>query len=1151
MKKNHYELISGVYKIWKSKFFRKMRIVTLLILISITQTFALDAYAQNKRLNLNVKNETIVNILEKIEDQSEFYFMFDASRINVDQRRSVDCENQLITNILDQLFENTGITFSIKDRQVLLTTAEKYDADQQKSISGIVTDASGLSLPGVTVIIKGTTNGTVTNNEGRYTIQNIPEDATLMFSFVGMRSQEIAIGTNTTIDVTMEEDAIGIEEVVAIGYGVQKKTTLTGSISTIKGEELTTIPVSNVSQSIAGKLAGVSMIHKGGQPGFDSPEIQIRGIVTTGNSSPLIVIDGIKRDNMKQINPNTIESITILKDAAAVAPYGIGGANGVILIITKKGLKEKPVVRLNSSFGINRPTRLPDMLNAKDYMALQNESYFNLNPNGTTPPYEADFVDDYNNLHASDPYRYPNSNFVDAFQLNVPTQNHNIELSGGTDIINYHAGLGFYDQKGMFDATSYKRYNYNLSLELKATKTTKVGISLLGSVERTNTFDPGEENLIFRTFYKFIPTEQLIYPDGKHWGTATAVSPYGILNSDGYEKIDNNTLLGTVYIEQQIPFIQGLSMKGVFSYDPSQQYTKKWHLPFVHHTIDLTTTPYSYSEAISTHLPYRYLEIENARWQNLTYQFYLNYNRTFGNHSITGLFVAEGREYFHDNFSARRNNFAIDIDEMDLGSSNKMDYDNGGISSSGSELGYVYRLGYSFKDKYIFEASGRYDGHYYFAPGKRWAYFPSFSAAWRISEESFAKEFENLDNLKLRGSWGKSGMLAGSPFQYLEGYILRGNAYALGSGNLVQGSSVPSEANPNITWEKSTKFDIGFDLNMWSGLLNVEFDYFHEDRTGMLLPPQVTVPEEYGLDFSEENKGAMKNNGFEIIIGTHKKLSNGMVLGINGNLSFSKNKMVEVFETDAERNNPNRTKYGRPYQTPFGYKSLGLFSTADDINSDGIINSDDGYNIVQFGELHPGDIKYADLSGPNGTPDGVIDANDLTSIGHPYYPALTYGFTTTMDWKGIDINLFFQGSGMSSIDLRQFQTVPFYNASSNTSYEYLDNRWTPENQDSKYPRATPSPYANNSQKSDFWQFNTGFLRLKNMTIGYTIPNRIVERINIGSMRLYFTGQNLLTFSKIKFVDPELQYNPDENGERDRESDYPVMKSFNLGVDITF
>ena len=1025
---------------------------------------------------------------------------------------------------------------------------------QQPTISGTIYDDLGAPLPGASIVLKGTTVGTTSDFDGKFEINLSGDKNILVISYIGYKTQEIDATNKTSIETTMETDAAALDEIVVVGYSSQKRATVTGAISTLKGGDIAQVPAANISQSLAGRMAGVSMRPNGGTPGNDNPDIHIRGIVTTGNNKPLIVIDGIRRDNIGQIDPNVIETITVLKDAAAVAPFGIGGSNGVILITTKKGKAGKPVVSINTSYAFQKPTYLPEMLNAQDYMSLQNEGYFNLNPNGDTPPNDPSLIANYPSLHKQDPYRYPDANFPEVFKKNSGIQITNAEISGGTENIQYHAGLGYYDQGGIFEPLGYKRYSYNLNIDANLSANTKVGMSLLGTIENTDGIDADETPThLMRSFYKFVPTQTLLYPEGDKWGESSANTPLGVLNSDGYNREEDNTLLSSVYLEQKLPFIEGLSVKGVFSFDNSQGNDKLWHVPYKYYNIDLSQQPYTYTEAISLQegggAPYTWLQLKNERSKKFTYQGYINYNRTVGDHAISGLFVAEARETKGDYFNTRRNNFAIAIDELSLGSSDKLDYDNAGSSSTASELGYVYRLGYTYKNKYIFEASGRYDGHYSFAPGNRWGYFPAFSGAWRISEEKFMQNVTSVNNLKLRGSWGKSGNLPYiddelADFQYLAGYDLRGNAYAYGNGVLVQGSKIENEPNPNITWEISTKLDIGFDLTMYNGLLNVEFDYFHEDRTGMLLTPQVTLPVEYGLSLSQENKGEMNNDGFEFSIGTQKQWESGLQLSVNANMSYSENNMIEVFQSDAERDNPNRTKVGRPFGTPYGYKSLGLFSTADDTNNDGIINATDGYNVEQFGDLHPGDVKYADLSGPDGVPDGKIDSNDQTVIGKPVYPSTTYGLNTAVNYKGFDLSLFFQGTASSDINIRTFLTSPFANNGSNTSYEYYNNRWTPDNQGAKYPRATPSPYSNNTQDSDFWMVDTSYLRLKTASLGYTLPQSVTEKLNVSSIGFTLTGQNLLTISKLDFVDPELGYD-------DRENSYPIMKSLSFGMNVSF
>jgi TonB-linked SusC/RagA family outer membrane protein len=483
----------------------------------------------------------------------------------------------------------------------------------------------------------------------------------------------------------------------------------------------------------------------------------------------------------------------------------------------------------------------------------------------------------------------------------------------------------------------------------------------------------------------------------------------------------------------------------------------------------------------------------------------------------------------------------VNIDELTMGSSNKNDFDIAGGSGTGSQVGYVYRAKYAYDRRFLFEASGRYDGHYYFAPNKRWVYLPAFSLGWIISNENFFKPVSFVDYLKLRGSWGKSGNLTSTGFQFLNLYPLRGNAYAFGDGVLVQGSFAQIENNPNITWEISKKTDVAVEAALWKGLLRLEADYFFERRTGLLLSPNSAIPQEYGIPLAQENAGIMDNHGIELSIGTSKKLGNGLQISIDGNFTYAKNKVIKLYETAVTRNNPRRSRTGRPYNTVFGYQSLGLFTTADDKDGNGFITAADGYNITQFGTLRPGDIKYADLGGPNGVPDGKIDLNDEQVIGRPQTPGIIYGINAAASWKGFDLSMLFQGSGRSSFNIYGFMTVAHFNNNSNSSYEYYNNRWTPDHQNAKYPRAYSAPTNNNGQTSDFWLINSSYLRLKTASLGYTIPSKLSSKVRMKNFRIYVTGQNILTFSKLKFTDPETT----------GEQGYPIQKTFLIGFNTSF
>jgi len=1025
--------------------------------------------------------------------------------------------------------------------------------NSRTSVTGIVRSSVGDPLANVTVTVRNTrTNfsaGTATDSAGMFRFAGLEAGSGYEFTFSSIGFQTQTVSNNTlrsgsvfSLSIRMTESSKALSDVIVVGYGTQARTSTTAAVSVVKGSELAQVPAPNITNDLAGRVSGISARPNGGVPGQDNPDIHIRGIATTGNSGALIVIDGVIRSNINEIDPNSIESVSILKDAAAVAPYGLGGANGVVLITTKRGKAGVANLSVNSYYGFQRPTFPPHMLNAKDYMTLKNEADAN---SGLQPDYSQDLINNYDKLHAQNPDLYPNSDAQkELIKLNTPIQNYNVQVQGGSDKIQYYVGLNYLGQQGNADPLHYNRYSYNIALDINATPTTKISTSLSGAQEQNQTFPS-----IAGSFLSWVPLNAVYFTNGL-WGQNGGYSPVGALHSGSYDRFNTSTLLTSIGVEQQLPFIKGLSIKGVFSYDPVSTFEKNWNKPVYYYIYDTANHPATYDKTLLSD-GFTTLSENYYKNENFTYQGYLNYHRTFGEHTITGLVVAEARNNKFDSLYASRKGFSVDVDELSLGTSDRQNFDNGGASRTGSQVGYVYRLDYSYAGKYLLEATGRYDGHYYFAPTDRWAFFPAFSAGWRLSEESFIKNhYDWINNLKLRGSWGKSGNLAGGPFQYLSSYNVYGNAYIFGNNSLVQGSQQSLEANPNITWEKSTKTDVGLEGTLWKGLLSFEADYFYEKRTGMLLAPAITVPVEYGLSLAQENAGIMSNHGYELTLGTQHSFHNGLVLALNGNFSYAKNKLLQVFETAATRDNPNRSRTGRALGTPFGYKALGLFKTSDDKNGDGIIDASDGYNVTQFGTLHPGDVKYADLNH-----DGKIDANDETAVGYPVTPQITYGFTATAAWKGFDLSLFFQGAAEASLNIQGYQTVPFRLNNTNTSYEYFDNRWTPTHQNAKYPKAYAGKSTNNTTNpingdgfgafsSSIWMMNTGFMRLKTAVLGYTIPSRITRQFKVKSLRVYVTGQNLFTVSKLKFEDPETGYT-------NREEAYPIQKLFVFGANVNF
>lgn len=1022
----------------------------------------------------------------------------------------------------------------------LFLTGSLAFSQNKLRITGKVKSDKNTPLVGVSVNIQGGEVGVTTNQEGIFSIAVPNSTSILVLSYVGYATQKIEVGTKTYFPVTLVAVSSELGEVVVVGYGTQKKTSLTSSIATIKGQDMAAQPVASLSNSLGGRAAGIIFTQGSGEPGYDGSQILIRGIGTTGNTQPLVIVDGVPR-NFTQLDPNTIASVTILKDAAAVAPYGLGGANGVILITTKKGKLGAPTLSYTGYVGWQNPTVQTKFVNAYQYATLFNAA----DDNQGAPHAYSDYALQKYKDH-SKPDLYPDHNVLKELEnRNTLLTSHNLDLSGGSEKIRYFASLGYLSQQGLWGPTNYKRYNLTSNVEADATKTTKVNVSINGRVEDRHFPGVPAERIFYQAF-RTPPNAPLTFSNGLP-GSYIGRSAAGNISESGYTQTTGYTLLNQISIEQQLPFIKGLSVKALASYDynpfnannptdPTQPiitFSRTWLTPINFYAYDSATNTYPKVGNDGPAKP-QYSE-QYLQSQAFTYQGYINYHNSFGKSDITGLVVLESRDTKTSVFGAGRVNYNIDVPELNNGSANSTDISNSGYSLETKQKSAVYRVAYSYDGKYLLEASGRYDGNYYFAPGHRFGFFPAFSAGWRLSEEKFIKDnVKWITNLKIRGSIGQSGALAGSAFQYLSSYSVFGNASVLGY-TATQGLTESSQANPNITWERAKKKDIGLDADLWDGLLTAELDYFYEKRSDMLFAPTVTVPVEYGVGLSQVNSGIMSNHGFEVTLGSSHRFSNDLRVGLNVNFTFVRNKLLEVFETAATYDNPNRRITGRPLNTRFGYNALGYYTSADFDASGNLLP---GEPVQPWGTVHPGDIKYADVSGPDGKPDGQITPDDILPIGKPYTPEIIYGFSPNVSYKGFDLTLLFQGAAN-----RDFYdgVYPFDNSSSAT----IDalNYWSPNNPKATNPRITTNPTSNNTQTSSWWIRNGSYLRLKTGQLGYTVPTALMRNLHLQSIRIYVSGQNMLTWSHIKNFDPEVS---SSNGEY-----YPQQKVISVGLNVTF
>ncbi len=1010
-------------------------------------------------------------------------------------------------------------------------------AQEKNTLRGKVFSDKNEPLAGATIQLKGSNKSTVSQQDGTFVLYTDQKNGNLVVSYTGTQSITIPISGQTNFNIVLKTLVGELGDVVVVGYGTQKKTSLTSSISTIKGSELTKQPVANLSNSIVGRVSGILFTQGSGEPGSDGSNILIRGIGTTGNSQPLVIIDGIPR-NYSQIDPNSIETISVLKDAAAVAPYGLGGANGVILITTKRGKSGKATLNYNTFYGYQNPTILTKFVNAYQYANLLNEAKLN---EGTTPVYSATDLQKFKDH--SDPDGHPDHNVLkELITPNAPIQSHNLNVSGGTDMVRYFVGTGILSQDGMWGPTSYKRYNLNANIDIHATNSTIVSLIINGRSE--NRYSPSvSSGGIFYQAFRTPPVSPVTFSNGLYGGWIGS-SVYGNVFKSGFYKSQGYTMLSQLSIEQKLNFIKGLSIKGVLAYDfnpGNPQYpgggisslSSTWRIPIPFYSVDTTHIPYTYSKSgLDGPTKPNFTERYDQN-QAFTYQGYINYNNQFGKSEIGGLVVLEARNTKYNVFGTTRLNYDVFIPQLNVGSSNSVDISNFGSASETKQYSAIYRLTYAFNNKYLFEATGRYDGNYYFAPNKRFGFFPAFSAGWRISEENFIKKnLTWVTNLKIRGSYGESGALAGSPFQYLSSYGLINNASVLG-GNPSTGLRENSQPNINITWERAKKSDIGFESSFLNGSITLEADYFHEARNNMLVTPNTILPAEYGIGIAQQNAGSMTNQGYELSLGLFKNVSKDLSIGLNANYSYAKNKLVQIFENDVTYKNPNRRVTGRPIGTIFGNQAIGYFTPAD-FDAGGKLLST--IASQSFSKVYPGDIRYKDING-----DGKIDNEDIVPIGSSNIPQVVYGVSPSIKFKDFDLSILFQGAAKRSFYITGAGAWPFYSSSSAT----IDNLdyWTPTNQNARNPRITSSPSINNTITSSFWVQNGGYLRLKSFQLGYNLPLRISQKIKSNAVRVYIAGQNVFTWTKLRNFDPEIS--------ETQGLFYPQQKVISFGLNVSF
>ncbi|QGY47737.1 SusC/RagA family TonB-linked outer membrane protein [Maribellus comscasis] len=1137
MKKNNCKLISVIKSIWKSKLLMAMRATLFVVIISISQVIATNTYSQNTPLSLDFKNTSIKKILSEVEDQSDFYFIYDATVVDVERKISIALKNKLIPDILNEIFENTNVAYKITDRQIALTSKNSEKTiQQQKTVSGKVTDSSSEPLPGVTVVVKNTTQGTVTNGDGEYVLANVPDNAILQFSFVGMKSQEIEVGSQAIINIQMIAETIGLEEVVAIGYGTMKKSDLTGSVSSVQGELISDRQTLQLSQGLQGAIPGLMVTKTGNKPGDDAT-IRIRGITSINNSNPLYIIDGVP-GSISDINPNDIANISVLKDAASASIYGSRAASGVILIETKRARTGTASLNYEVKYSIDVPTRLPEYVGAVQSMKLYNESRWNDagNTGSEYPLFEQDLIENYATLHAEDPYAYPDYNWLENTMDDfAPAQNHQLTYTMGTEKLKTKASLSYAKSDKLYndiaeEGAYYERMNVRVNNDLTINNfisgTIDFYYSRILDKEGVVGNNGGTINhTITPLSLGFNPGYTPFWENGRATGTRAGYNNPAILKSGGSNTLWENRVGGKISLD--ITLVKDLQISMIISPRYNDTKRKDWRkkVPYYDRDDPDNITGYAFG-ANSTFLN----EIRNESY-NVTSQLLVNYAGNIQNHNFNLMAGYENYSSFSEDLSASSDQFELSTFPY-LSRGNENYLSNDGNAYELAYRSYFGRLIYNYNRKYLLQANFRYDGSSRFHSDYRWGFFPSVSLGWVLSEEKFMKSFSSLSFLKIRTSWGVLGndRIGNYPYQ---------STLNFGSNLLYEGNNIVSVLNAKVTdfaiedisWETTETYGFGIDAYFFNNKLRFTGDYYKKTTHDMLLA--LEIPDYMGVSNPDQNSGKMNTKGWEAEIGYSNKTGD-FSYSVSANLSDFISKMGDLGGTEFLGTQIKRE--GSEFNEWYGYKSDGLFQTEEELTDYPTLNS----------TVRVGDIKLLDISGPDGKPDGIISPDyDRVLLGGSM-PRFMYGGNINMKYKNVDLSLVFQGVGKQNKRILPDMVKPYGAVEQEISEEYAKHYWsayntTEENLNAKYPRITRSATTQMFAFSDFWMFNGAYFRLKNIMLGYNLPSRFVEKCKMQNIRVYGNVSNVFSIDN---------YYPGWDPESSP-SDYWITRTFLFGLSVTF
>lgn len=1102
----------------------------LVFLFSGTIQLHANENMQTAIIHIESQALTLGELISEIETQTDYLFIYSKNDIDTRQKVGIKTGDNQVGEVLQTALSNTDMTYVFANNYISLRKkAEKDPVNdtkremsptpapaQSKTVTGTVIDEYGDPVIGANVIEKGTTNGVITNLDGSFSLQ-VSNNAILQISFIGYLPQEIAVGNQTTFNITLREDVKAIDEVIVVGYGVQRKVTATGSVSKVEGGELTKMSTVNVSKALQGLSPGITIIDRGGAPGNDDPQIYLRGVGTTGNTSPLILIDGIE-GSLSQVPSQEIESISVLKDAASASIYGSRAAHGVILVTTKRGKSGKAKISYNGYVGLQDMAVRPKQVNAREYLEMVNEASLN---RGGTPLYSDEAIEKI--VSGSDP-NYPYMNYIDEiFQKEYLTE-HTLSITGGNETARYATMFNFLDQPGIIENTKYKRYTYRANLDLNINKYLRISSDL--SYRHADRVYPTQLGTAQYRAFSMQSTVPIKWANGNYALDDQQTNPVASTDYDvvGKQDFQRDNFIGQVKVDlepiKDLIFTGSVGINAIWTrekghnknykfYDANNNYVTQWNA----------------QNGV--------YDSRNNRYQ-LSLRFLANYTKTFADdHSIHVLYGMEQESYRNYWSQAERRNLVSDaLPDVSLGSaSNQYAYgepEAWGINS------FFGRINYGYKDRYLLEANIRTDGSSRFAQGNKWGVFPSVSGAWRISEEAFMEDVNFIDNLKLRLSWGQTGNeripTEIGRFLYLPQY---GTENVVMDGSLVTGVYQKKMANPALTWETVESTDIGLDFAFLNNRIFGELDFYIKDTKDILL--SLAIPKFIGLDPPHQNVGVVRNKGFETMLG-YRKTSGDFKYSISGNLSYNKNEWIDrLGDDDNIHSSWHIERSGYALKAFYIYKADGLIANQQELDEYKAKHTADPRGIDV---LKPGDVKLVDVNG-----DGKITPDDR-QVYSSDVPKLTYGVTINAEYKGFDISLLLQGtSGANRFFYGELFEGPSYEAFTGIHFR---KRWTEQNQngDAEVPRIESANNRNMSSYNSFYLRDISYLRLKNAQIGYTFPRNITSKLMVENLRLYVSGSNLLTFSGLhQGIDPESNSG--------RPTDFPPIKIFSFGVSVTF